>query len=125
MRQHYTTTAGVMDRLGLRARGRAHYGDTALRSQRELYGISGNGEHFTFVKGSPEGFVCVAAPLGVRRQACKIEMLPGNVTIGHSQTSQYWIVVGGNDANDNYIPEIADGSCAGCLGVDGRTKAKR
>ena len=39
----------------------------------------GEWEHFTFVMESPPGFVCVAAPLGVRRWACKIEMLPRRV----------------------------------------------
>ncbi|NER35894.1 MAG: hypothetical protein F6J93_18225 [Oscillatoria sp. SIO1A7] len=33
-------------------------------------------EHFTFALVARKGFVCVAAPLGVRRLRCKIEMLP-------------------------------------------------
>ncbi|NER34037.1 MAG: hypothetical protein F6J93_08335 [Oscillatoria sp. SIO1A7] len=37
-------------------------------------------ERFTFVTGSPEGFVCVAAPLGVRRLDAEIEMLPRGAT---------------------------------------------
>ena len=39
-------------------------------------------EHFNFVLIALLGFVCVAAPLGVRRLRCKIEMLPFDCPYG-------------------------------------------